>query len=725
MRYLSVCSGVEAASLAWEYLGWEPVAFCEVEPFPCAVLAARWPNVPNLGDLTTIKILENGDIQYGTDDSTRIIRNDGLPIDLCVGGAPCFVAGTMVLTPSGYVPIETLKVGDAVINADGEEDVVTATGNREAEIGELKIYGRSPIYCTAEHPFLSIGVKRDYRRKSATYAHKISVGEYEFLEASQTVGRYVARLPIPSARQDDIPDNDTGIPDAELLELAGWYVGDGYIRRHKGKNKKQVSIALVSKHKIKTFEAMFKDVIHYSTCEGKMVISKTKLADWLLKHFGEHADGKRIPYWLYNHAHKERFLHGYEMTDGHYESQTKTSICTVSKALAYGYADLCGNGSVASHVPPKTRMLLGRVVNQKKQYLASHIKDNPRVKIIRGRYASIARSWRTHGTTGTVYNIRVGNSHTYIVEGIAVHNCQSFSVAGKREGLAGKSGLIIDYIQRLYELAAYRGLRWAIYENVPGMLSSGGGNDFAVILSGFTGRDVAVPDGGWGNAGVVANATDGNFGVAYRILDAQYTRVDGFPKAVPQRRRRVFLIGYLGDWKRAAEVLLEPSRLLGHTPPQRKAQQTVAESAQGRAGGAVAGREVCQRGGRGGVEEKEMVLDMQGGKGGCHVSTDGASPTLATTHGDAHAILDNADGFNFELFSGECKNVSPCIGATRASDTMVYNDESKWWNGMDIADTLTCKSDVQRMPDKGHLQCIVDMPDKYKENNGENGGIRQ
>lgn len=54
MRYLSVCSGIEAASVAWGPLGWSPVAFSEIEPFPCAVLAHHYHDVPNLGDMTTI-----------------------------------------------------------------------------------------------------------------------------------------------------------------------------------------------------------------------------------------------------------------------------------------------------------------------------------------------------------------------------------------------------------------------------------------------------------------------------------------------------------------------------------------------------------------------------------------------------------------------------------------------------------------------------------------------
>lgn len=73
MRYVSIFSGVEAATLAWEPLGWEPVAFSEIEPFQCAVLAERWPDVPNLGDITKIDWKE---------------EIDGA-IDLVVGGSPC------------------------------------------------------------------------------------------------------------------------------------------------------------------------------------------------------------------------------------------------------------------------------------------------------------------------------------------------------------------------------------------------------------------------------------------------------------------------------------------------------------------------------------------------------------------------------------------------------------------------------------------------------------
>lgn len=72
LRYISLFSGIEAASVAWEPLGWEPVAFSEIEPFPCAVLAERFPDVPNLGDVNEI-------------DWSDYVG----AVDLIVGGSPC------------------------------------------------------------------------------------------------------------------------------------------------------------------------------------------------------------------------------------------------------------------------------------------------------------------------------------------------------------------------------------------------------------------------------------------------------------------------------------------------------------------------------------------------------------------------------------------------------------------------------------------------------------
>jgi len=74
MKYLSLFSGIEAASQAWQPLGWQPVAFSEIEPFPCAVLAHHYPDIPNLGDVTAITQAQIAALGH---------------IDVVVGGSPC------------------------------------------------------------------------------------------------------------------------------------------------------------------------------------------------------------------------------------------------------------------------------------------------------------------------------------------------------------------------------------------------------------------------------------------------------------------------------------------------------------------------------------------------------------------------------------------------------------------------------------------------------------
>jgi DNA (cytosine-5)-methyltransferase 1 len=123
--------------------------------------------------------------------------------------------------------------------------------------------------------------------------------------------------------------------------------------------------------------------------------------------------------------------------------------------------------------------------------------------------------------------------------------CQSFSVAGLRKGLDDPRGnLALTYLGILDQFRP----KWCVWENVPGVLSSGGGRDFGSFL------------GALGELG---------YGFAYRVLDAQNF-------GVAQRRRRVFVVGCLGDWRPAAEVLFESESLSGNTKPSRAQRESVA-----------------------------------------------------------------------------------------------------------------------------------------------------
>ena len=159
--------------------------------------------------------------------------------------------------------------------------------------------------------------------------------------------------------------------------------------------------------------------------------------------------------------------------------------------------------------------------------------------------------------------------------------CQSYSVAGLRKGLDDPRGdLMLTYVA----IARRYRPKWVVWENVPGVLSDDAGRSFGSLLGLLSGRRVEVPSGGWETAGFI-DGYKGAYGLAWRVLDTQFVRVDGFGRARPQRRRRVFVVGYLGDWRRAAAVLLELESLSGNPPPRRSSGQGVAPTISARTKG--------------------------------------------------------------------------------------------------------------------------------------------
>jgi DNA (cytosine-5)-methyltransferase 1 len=176
--------------------------------------------------------------------------------------------------------------------------------------------------------------------------------------------------------------------------------------------------------------------------------------------------------------------------------------------------------------------------------------------------------------------------------------CQSFSVAGLRKGLDDPRG---NLMLTFGAIAAKYRPRWLVWENVPGVLSSNGGRDFGAFL---------------GLLGVLG------YGFAYRVLDAQYF-------GVAQRRRRVFVVGCLGDWRSAAAVLFERHSLQGHPAPRRETGKSVAGSI--RASAAKRGGIQEQDGGSGLIPQPAELLCVATGQAGADMGADMA-PTLNCNH---------------------------------------------------------------------------------------------
>jgi len=177
--------------------------------------------------------------------------------------------------------------------------------------------------------------------------------------------------------------------------------------------------------------------------------------------------------------------------------------------------------------------------------------------------------------------------------------CQSFSVAGLRQGLDDPRGnLMLTYLSMAEQLKP----QWLVWENVPGVLSSNRGRDFSTFLTAM------------GKIG---------YGFAYRVLDAQYF-------GVPQRRRRVFVVGCLGDWRSASSVLFESESLSGHPAPSREKRQRVAPT--------VGTGPPYSRTGNSRVEADAIVFGAQNSASqGASISKD-ISPTLDTSKVPAISI---------------------------------------------------------------------------------------
>lgn len=146
--------------------------------------------------------------------------------------------------------------------------------------------------------------------------------------------------------------------------------------------------------------------------------------------------------------------------------------------------------------------------------------------------------------------------------------CQDLSVAGKRAGMVDGSGTRSSLFFHQMRLWQECGAPYCLWENVLGAFSSRAGRDFAAVLSAFVGAPVAVPHDGWRSAGVASGPT----GVAaWRVLDAQYF-------GVPQRRRRVFVLGARTGGVDPAEVLALSEGLCRYPAQSREAGEGIAES---------------------------------------------------------------------------------------------------------------------------------------------------
>jgi DNA (cytosine-5)-methyltransferase 1 len=225
------------------------------------------------------------------------------------------------------------------------------------------------------------------------------------------------------------------------------------------------------------------------------------------------------------------------------------SVCSGIEAVSVAWQPLGWQPAMYAEIDPFCCWLLRSRYGASRPIFMPSPHDAASGKEAKQRAAAI-RNIVALSADGAVINAgdftRIGKQDVGTIDLLAGGTpCQSFSIAGKRAGLDDPRGNLTIEFARLAD--RLRPL-WVVWENVPGVLSIDDGRTFGAFL------------------GMLVQL---GYGLAWRVMDAQYF-------GVPQRRRRVFVVGCAGGWRAAAAVLFEQSCLSGYPPPRREARKDVA-----------------------------------------------------------------------------------------------------------------------------------------------------
>lgn len=595
LRYISLFSGIEAASVAWEKLGWKPVAFSEIEPFPKAILAYHYPNVPDMGDMTKV-------------DWAQFKGK----ADVLVGGSPCFPRGTLVTTSDGLVPIEDVQVGDSVLTHKNHWQRVlncgchVANGTIEVTVGKHGLRTE----CTPNHPFLSRKVigSRQKAKLNLSNNNVISALTYklsykpEWTKACNLMGYAcgLAGLFVPAGTlydgilRDDVKGGkyqvaygnpyEALVNDSGLWHFLGWWMsgygdatameelsGDDMVT--KGGYTWIVTVPMERADELVNDigHGRFSEIAESTEVELQgetalqLVLNGSQL-DSLIERTLYDMLMYSEPRWTHLHGRLHRKRVGGLLLDAPtYQKEAfldgwlhAIGTCSDGAMMASFEKTLDGRKSCIEIRMLATSLLRDCVIveandDEGGRYLL-RIADGDRKcepiddTTVMDRYCvwqCVSHIKPTDSDTTLVYNLEVENDHSYSVDGIIVHNCQSYSISGLRKGLDDPRGqLMLEYLRAARDIDP----DWVVWENVPGVLSAHGGRDFQTLLEGVAQL--------WPSGGAV-----------WRVLDAQYF-------GVPQCRRRVFLVINTRDWRRAREIFFESGDVQGNTATSAEGWQT-------------------------------------------------------------------------------------------------------------------------------------------------------
>ena len=513
LTFLDICSGIGGFRLGLEWAGHKCIGYCEYDKFARASYEAMYDT----------------EGEWKAEDVTKLTPEEIPYADAWCFGFPCFEAGTLVMMDRGYKCIEDIRAGERVLTHKRRfRPVVRPMKHRAGEIYELDVFGVENLRVTGEHPFLV---------KDGDSAKWKAVQELEAGDLIAVPVNRKAELPEwdgisyeRHGREYRLDNLDLSSPD--FWWFVGCYMGDGWYRVTKRKNASDNYRVVVAcnEEKLERLKRHVDGMFRYSVAKErtayKVHFTNKELTVFLMR-FGKGAGGKRLTETVFNLPEDllRAFLEGYFETDGCMVGKYRQAS-TISRELAYGIRDCVHKAyrmscAVYRNEMPETCVIEGRTVRQHDFYTVRFKEgrsDRDGSFFMDGYVWCRFRGSRKVPFDGYVYNMEVEDDNSYTAGGLAAHNCQDISIAGKQRGLRGKrSGIYYSIIDLIKGKEEGDKPTYLLVENVKNLLSVNAGFDFAAVLS---------------------EMDEAGYDVRWQVLNSK-------DFGVPQNRERVFLIAVL------------------------------------------------------------------------------------------------------------------------------------------------------------------------------------
>lgn len=395
----------------------------------------------------------------GTRTQTKVPQRSGVglkgahPVWLDVD--ECLRAGTLVLTRDGHVPIEDIKVGDMVVTHRRRWRPVIGVAQRQRPTVEISGMGHPGLGASVNHPFLAAKRLDGYERKDNRLAHKTNlVGAPQWLPAHDLAGGYwatPARYPqhkwVPSFRGPGHPYGPQAVVPCEqdndqFMWIVGLYIAEGSTSSsspalHDSKATWSIHTDEVPEV-VERMESLglkpWVDAVQNSENCKNVNVASVHLARWLKRQCGTGAANKRIPTWCLGvqRSFRQSLLDGLVYGDGYYRADAKQrewKLSTASRELAIGARMLAA--TVDQHASVYWNDLSDRVT----MIRGREVRSDGFYQVVGGRETGRGFTYDhalfdpVHTVTPTnrvedLYDLEVDDDHSFIADGIIVHNSQ-------------------------------------------------------------------------------------------------------------------------------------------------------------------------------------------------------------------------------------------------------------------------------------------------------------